>query len=406
MKELFFHIKIPESCHMDHLDQISPEVRIRECERVQKCDDNNGILKTEGMRRRTLLAGALSLLIPAGCGGGSEGTKIGTGVGSGGELKYVLVRIPPLSGDNTVNVAGINNLGLVVGNSSILPDTLPPSFFIQNSRAFIWNGSLPFPLPTLPGFETGSRAIAINDVGTILGIIGKTPVLWEGGNHRIRQLPELIPYMYDLFGLNNNGTILTPTITWNNGVVTQLPKVLPYFYPTAFNDSGMVAGFRENFPGTPPQYPVILKDNTFTSLPYFPVSDGQHRGGQPNDINNRGLAVGQSYSEISPTEVILRAVSWENGNITDLSKLFATPAKNSNAVSVNNNGDIVGDFTTTNSNSASHFLYKDGAMRDLQAIANETIPGILKRINDRGEIQLTGFNAPSPDSILRPNSLL
>ena len=390
---------------MNHLDRICPKIRNVESESIERCDNKAGILKTYGMRRRTLFAVALSTLVTAGCGGaGSE--NVSAGPVGGGELRYTLVKIPPLPGDNTSRVAGINNHGIVVANSSILPDSSPNSFEVHNSRAYIWNGGVSIPLPTMPGFETGSSAIAINDVGTILGIIGRTPVLWEGSKHIIRLLPELSLYRYDLFGLNNNGTILAPNFLWENGVITQLPKTSPYFYPTAFNDNGMVAGFRETFPGNFPQYPVILKGNAFTELPFFSVLDGQHRGGQPNAINNNGLAIGQSFAEISPTEAISRAVTWENGQMTDLSKLLPATAKYSSATSVNNNGDIIGKFNTVASGSLISFIYKNGAITELQTIANEMIPGVAKRITDRGDITLETRYEAGPDSFLRLSSLL
>ena len=95
----------------------------------------------------------------------------------------------------------------------------------------------------------------------------------------------------------------------------------------------------------------------------------------PWDINDQGQVVGQW----SPTDSgIGRAFLWENGTVTWL----AAPGSNSSARAINDRGEIVGGYVV---NDASHAVrWYHGALTELRPLTGGDGAG-AKAINERGQ---------------------
>ena len=343
--------------------------------------------------RRDVILGAVSLLTACGCASGTNGDSINR---SG----YKALDILPLSGDNTINLAGVNNGGVVAGTSSYVAVVNPSKSGAssrglgQLGRPFIWSGGRITSLPTLPGAETNSLAIAINDSGVVLGVSGTKPVLWElvGSSMSIREIPGLADNDYfNLVDLNNSGVILGSNFLWKNGVKTSLPFAGGIYISRGFNEQGSVVGFQDIGVHGVGFLPFVLKSDSVVSLPIFTGSELLTKGGGANDINNKDLIVGHSFHQTSDANLDDRAVIWQNGQMIDLSPLIAqiqtsgVMVESSFAVSVNNQGDVVGNFLY-NGGYYDSFLYSNGKMSSLQMPPTQQLTYNVIDINDNGII--------------------
>ena len=136
--------------------------------------------------------------------------------------KGVMTALPAFPGGYNSYATAVNNRGQIVGwaENGVFDPTCDPDFQTLQFRAVIWGpkGKMQ-ELPPLPGDST-SAAVAINDLGQVVGISGdcgiavggvsaKHAVLWENG----------VPQRIDDLGGH----------TWNT--------------PTAINNDGVVVGF-------------------------------------------------------------------------------------------------------------------------------------------------------------------
>ena len=346
------------------------------------------------LRRRELIAGALGLIVQAGCSGGS-----GTAGGSSADRvlgpQYFLTPIKPLSGDTAVSATGLNNLGWAAGSSANVPAKLPPVPVQIPRHAILKIGPVARTLPTLAGDENNSSAIDVNDAGTVVGVSGATPVLWEGATFAIRAIPGLTGLTeVRPLAINNNGALLAASrqgsFLWSNGSVTLLPS---NFTANSFNDSSGVAGSVQ-------QKPVLWQNGVVTPLPLLPLDDQTFAVGGALAINAAGVTVGTSEVRLDAIQFEPHAVVWQNGQVTDLNSLIQPLAITSSGTDINSHGDIIIDAAGT------HYLYKGGdmhAVKDLVPAATAWSDSRAILINDRGEILITNSNGAA---IISPNSLL
>ncbi|GGN50267.1 putative HAF family extracellular repeat protein [Actinoplanes campanulatus] len=136
----------------------------------------------------------------------------------------------------------------------------------------------------------------------------------------------------------------------------------PDSYPAAVNDRGQVAVNRS-------ATAYLWHNGTLTDL-------GDLGGGYAivNDVNNRGEAVGWSYTADNAQHAFL----WRNGVMTDLGTLPG--GFFSSAEAINDRGEIVGESTTAD-NSRHAFHWKNGVLTDLggeESAAHD--------INDAGQV--------------------
>jgi probable HAF family extracellular repeat protein len=176
-----------------------------------------------------------------------------------------------LPGDYGSYAQDVNNIGQVVGDSFGYSNER--GYF---TRGFIWKNGVMTELPTLGG---NSAAIAINDVGQIIGFSDTVPlisvnpfpagwerhaVLWENGNIIDLGLGGN-SYVYDInnlgwvVGYNDTEGFPRRGFLWRDGVTTYLEDLFPEWKimaAYAINDSGLIVG--DWYPVPPPAVPEPL----------------------------------------------------------------------------------------------------------------------------------------------------
>lgn len=287
------------------------------------------------------------------------------------------------------NVAGINNAGQVVGNNAIGP--------------FVWSagsglvGLGPLPQDSDPNLSGGTivlgSASSINDnqnvAGTLFTNNGLTePFLWTAnGGYQL-----LAPGTRngEAAALNNSGDVVGAS---GNGAIKWLAPGVPQSlavpvwnsFATSVNDTGYAVGYlvfdqrAQGLLWSPSGVPADLPNlgaNIFQTV--------------PTAINNNNQVVG--YDNV-PTGGV-HAFSYANGNIADLGTLGGTSSR---AISVNNNGAIVGNANLAGDGTTHAFVYQNGAMKDLNSMLDNsgsgwTLAGATG-VNNLGQIVGSGTNA-------------
>jgi probable HAF family extracellular repeat protein len=330
------------------------------------------------------------------------------------QARYAITVLGTLGG--TFGYAGaINNRGNVAGNSTLTGD--------QVVHAFLWRKGLFTDLGTLggPNSLTSNPANGVNDGGAVSGYsetstpdpngedvcgIGThlicLPFVWHRGV--MTALPLLGGNNGQANEINNRGQIVggaeTPNpdptcslfflqveaVLWENGNVQELPPLPgdPDGIAGGINDKGQVAGTTGCGTGT-------LHAVLWPNGPNGGVIDLGNLGGTVNiagDINNKTQVVGQADVPGGTHHAFL----WQDGVMTDLGALPGLPT--SFALSINNQGQVVGVSQDANGNNSSSvpFLWQNGVMTDLNTLIPPGSPLFLQEaesINDRG--QIAGF---------------
>ena len=256
---------------------------------------------------------------------------------------YLNGKIVPIAGGGddggfSSSSAAVNNSGWVVGSYDAGGTVTNPAPYPTSAtaRAFLYRNGITYDIGTLGGVETQSQAFDINNAGQIVGSSTTAP----GDN---------MPWEAFLY---QNGRMQAIGGASSNR-----------FVPSSINDNGWIAG-------TLFAYPVT-----------FVVPDGGP--GEVNGSLNNGTSNYQSS---------LTAVLYVNGRFTNITKSV-------NAVSINNNGIVIGYSAT------GVYVYGNGKTYDLNALVqgNWTITEV-GHINDAGQIAVTGIVKGSTNGI--PYALL
>lgn len=271
-------------------------------------------------------------------------------IGAVGQAKYSITDLGTLGGDNSIPI-WITNTGDVIGYSETgkFDGAGNP---IQH--AFVWSKGTMQDLGTLGG--NNSFGLGANEEGQIVGYAdvpgGATShaALWYKGT--ITDLGTLAGPNGFSFAqqINSSHQVVGGSTTaegefrgfvWDSGVMTELGTLGgPNSFGNGINDRGQIVGGAtisdavDPILGFPPFYGALWQSGEITTLtPGVPAA--------AFNINNRTQVVGRILVP-DPTEGgVAHAFVWQDGMLTDL----GMPAgdDNSEANSLNNNGQIVGD---------------------------------------------------------------
>jgi probable HAF family extracellular repeat protein len=151
----------------------------------------------------------------------------------------------------------------------------------------------------------------------------------------------------------------------------------------AINDSGVVVGSISQPDGDPSIVPYVWSDGEFTILDLLPDSSG----GLTVNVNADWLIVGYSEQANEIGGHIIRAVAWEEGEITELGTLGGNSGV---ALGVNAAGQIVGRSTVEGveylEGPGTHAtLWEDGEPSDLGTLGDGEYSS-ASAINAQGDV--------------------
>jgi probable HAF family extracellular repeat protein len=243
-------------------------------------------------------------------------------------------------------------------------------------RAFLWRAGQLIQLPTLGG--NNGRAAGENNLGQIVGwtennvedstcvhpvqFLQFEAVIWGPGKDQIQQLPPL-PGDSDTaaVAINDKGQAVgisgqcdiafgelsaEHSVLWENGQAIQLPTLggVAWNTPDAINNHGEVVGFSD-LPGDSPANPnfhafLWTSSSGITDLGTLP-QDGPNAVSEATSVNERGQIVGQSCATGFAN---CHAVLWQNGRIVDMNTLIpaGSPFQLLYAGDINDSGEITG----------------------------------------------------------------
>lgn len=249
--------------------------------------------------------------------------------------RYTDIGLPDGS---TVHPSAINSAGQVVGEAYI--PGFHNGFRYFEERGFLASGNQVEVIDPLKG-GLSCAAFDINDNGQVLGW---SQALWAPDQSYVNE-----------------------TFVYSAGVMRVLPRSSSYgIFPTAINNAGQVVGkCRYNSHSL-----LFNPDGIIIDLGV----------GIARDINDRGQVVGDSGP-------LGGAWLYDNGQRIELGSFNG---ETTNIYGINNDGQILGDTSTT------PFLYQNGAFHDLRTMIDETGSGWrwrVKAINDSGLILANGTAA-------------
>ena len=284
----------------------------------------------------------------------------------------VLTDLGTLPGGANSQAFWINARGLTVGMAQIAE--VDPYLGIQELRAVAWEHGKIINRGTLGGHESLSQAV--NDRGQVVGIALNaipdpiSPIGFVGTQMRA--------FLWEKGVMQDLGTLGGPD-AWaryiNNG--TQIAGVS--FTNSAINPET----------GQPTTHAFLWQHGEMRDLGTL--------GGtfsEPFGLNNRGQVVGQSNLRGDPEcngsvdPCVKHAFFWERGSLKDIGTLGGS---SSEALGVNESGEVVGLAGTQNDQANHGFVWKAGVMTDLGALEGDDCSQ-ARAINSRGQIVGTSFS--------------
>ncbi len=244
-----------------------------------------------------------------------------------------------------------------------------------------------------------SEANGLNDKEEVVGHIFTSSnemhaVLWQNGN--ITDLDNFFPTSPEggsnALSINNAGQVvgysatqmgLVSAILWSNGQTTDLGSLPGYSngnLATDINDAGQVVGLS----GMVPRHAFLWQNGQLTDL-----GPSNAFVSEAMSINNSGQVVGYSYSFRANGN---HAFLWSNGTATDLGTLGGD---NSSAYDINASEAVVGCSKTSNETSHA-FLWDSGAIADLGTLGGTE--SCAYAINNAGKVVGYSTMAPSGNS--------
>lgn len=332
-----------------------------------------------------------------------------------GAQSYQITGIAPLAGDAASTATGVNSAGDVVGYSVDENGTRATGFVYRASTGTTTA------LPGLGGVYT--LAYAINDSGTVVGSSenassAQRAVAWDQ-NGQISQL--IVSNRSDARAINNAGVIAGQIFSGgakpyfrnpSNGAVNILTPpasngLATTGFATGINAGGVMTG-QVGTSGSSNAFRFNTADPqaAFTLLPNIDYPNDIRFGfGIGNAINASGVIVGRStsFSRAANGAALDRAALWTASNaVQELGTLAGYGV--SEARAINTAGAVVGYARTEDFEQWRAFLYRDGAMTDLNSLVPANSGWTLYDaygINDDGTIVGNGlFNGVEQTFVL------
>jgi len=335
------------------------------------------------------------------------------------QTKYKVTDLGTLGGNNSIP-SRINDRGQVVGLAETSqPDPNSPGSLVFH--AFLWDEGMMHDLGTLAADSTVwySQAFDVNNHGDVVG--------WSNTGALASGSPEYRGFVWRDGAMTGLGTLggnnsqanaindarqvagtaeiatvdpsFAPSLSFHgfilhNGAMKDLGTLSagPDSFVNAINERGEVVGGSQvntvvnPLLGFPPFYGFLWKNGVMINLT-------PNVGSNPFDINKRAQVVGRLVADENGVP-ISHAFVWERGVRHDLGTLPGLP--NSEAQSINDKGQIVGDSgtgTIESFNSVAAWYTEDSVMTDL----NKLIPAdsafhliVAYDINAHGQIVASG----------------
>lgn len=303
------------------------------------------------------------------------------------EVTYAVRDLGTLGGESSRAYA-INERGWIAGEAEAADG---------NMRAFLWTPETGMrDLGTLGG--ASSRAYAINDRGEVAGEAEDAdghlhPFRWSA-EHGMEKLP-MPPDMRDGFihALNNFGVLVggaesdegPRALVWTVDGVRVPPAIADSSSSAAHavNDVGMVAGRI-----------AATGEQEWVSLAFFIDSPSETNARLPGPHHNGGSAVlglnarGDAVGFVENGRA-LRAARFLAGPPLVIEGLDTLDSAYSLAYDLNDAGEAVGLFASSHEDDDRAFVWRGGAMLDLNEWVETAVPWYLveaRSINNRGEI--------------------
>jgi probable HAF family extracellular repeat protein len=295
-----------------------------------------------------------------------------------GPTHYYVISLGAPLGGSASGAAAINDLGWIAGDSNVTGD--------QAQNAVLWLYGYPINLGTLGGPNSAVLWPGLNNEGQVVGI---SDTAATDPNGESWSCGAFFPASHTghtclaFFGQRGHMTPL-PTLGGNNG------------FGTGINNRGQAVGWAENTVHdptcTPPQvlqFEAVMwgPQNQVQMLPPYSTDPD----GAATSINDHGQVVGISgiCQNAVGNRTAIHALLWQNGTPTDLGNLGGT-AWNT-PMALNNHGQIVGfsdltgDDNGNNPNFHAFLWTSPGPMQDLNTLTGDAISEALG-INEQGQI--------------------
>jgi probable HAF family extracellular repeat protein len=292
-----------------------------------------------------------------------------------------------------VEALAVNSTGQITGYAK----TRPSDSYVTLTHAFLYSGGSMVDLGTLGGGISNAYAIGKNGhvVGSSYNSAGYVHAfLWNNG--RMQDLGTLTghPESY-AFGVNDSGHAVGFSGTMfvderaflrAGGAMQDLGTLGgPMSRALAINNSGHVVGYSQNANFL---YRAFLYSNG-AMRDLGVIGSAPFGSSQAVAINDKGQIAG--HSTVGPDLLTFHACVWSNGSVTDLGSLTGFPY--SYAKSINDAGHVVGFVAPVDETIAGDakraFVYRNGRMLNLNDAIPLKSPWTLLQansINDNGQI--------------------
>jgi uncharacterized membrane protein/pimeloyl-ACP methyl ester carboxylesterase len=305
---------------------------------------------------------------------------------------WTITDLGALPGDVKSYALGINNNGDIVGRSS-------PNEGNSFGRPVVWKKGAIAALPIPSGIvldDSGVDGLVINDAGQVIANSSSGPIRWDG------QVPKLVSgaSRYGVaVGINAQGTVVgkdwVPNFYnlygWRACIWTGGTRILLIddqdTSPSggaAINSSGAVAGGGAKIGS-------VIWHGSAPPVPMGKLPKGFDYGFNIRAMNDSGVVVGFSGDSYGSH----RAIQWSSGAYTVLDNLISEVYGTSEALSINNMGDIVGSSIgqTEDGYYFRPVVWRNGVPTDLLKASNAKgwLDGVATGINNARQIVGYGY---------------